>query len=114
MNFDEPTSFIHSLDGVEILFRWGGWVGWLEKWGLKLTSAKVVVEVEVEAELGNGPLLEYPHGSMDFSFLMSLKFTLNSYNFFSKSILNSHPVLSKSIPNPHQYRDNRIKTLNTK
>ena len=29
----------------------GGWVGWLEKWGLKLTSAKV--EVEVEAELGN-------------------------------------------------------------
>ena len=28
-----------------------GWAeGWLEKWGLKLTSAKV--EVEVEAELG--------------------------------------------------------------
>ena len=53
MNFEEPTSFIHSLDGVEILFRWvGGWVGWLEKWGLKLTSAKVGVEVEVEAELG--------------------------------------------------------------
>ena len=30
----------------------GGWVeGGLEKWGLKLSSAKV--EVEVEAELGN-------------------------------------------------------------
>ena len=29
----------------------GGWGGWEEKWGLKLTSAKV--EVEVEAELGN-------------------------------------------------------------
>ena len=27
-NFDEPISFIHSLDGVEILFRWGGWGGW--------------------------------------------------------------------------------------
>ena len=49
-NFDEPISLIHSLDGVEILFRWGGW-GWLEIWGLKLTSAKVVVGVE--AELGN-------------------------------------------------------------
>ena len=33
-----------------ILFT-GGWGGWEEKWGLKLTSAKV--EVEVEAELGN-------------------------------------------------------------
>ena len=37
-------------------YRWvGGWVvdvgGWEEKWRLKLTSAKV--EVEVEAELGN-------------------------------------------------------------
>ena len=31
----------------------GGWGGWKEKWGLKLTSAKV--EVEVEAELGNMP-----------------------------------------------------------
>ena len=29
----------------------GGGGGWEEKWGLKLTSAKV--EVEVEAELGN-------------------------------------------------------------
>ena len=30
----------------------GGWLGgWEEKWRLKLTSAKV--EVEVEAELGN-------------------------------------------------------------
>ena len=29
----------------------GGWVGWLEELGLKLTSAKVWVEVE--AELGN-------------------------------------------------------------
>ena len=27
--------------------------GWEEKWGLKLTSAKIEVEVEVEAELGN-------------------------------------------------------------
>ena len=30
---------------------WWGGGGWEEKWGLKLTSAKVVVEVE--AELGN-------------------------------------------------------------
>ena len=58
MNFDEPTSFIHSLDGVEILFRWvGGW--WLEKWGLKLTSAKVVVEVE--AELGKNQRIQKVH-----------------------------------------------------
>ena len=28
----------------------GGYGGWEEKWGLKLTSAKVIVEVE--AELG--------------------------------------------------------------
>ena len=36
-----------------LLFWTGGWVGWvaLEKWKLRLTSAKV--EVEVEAELGN-------------------------------------------------------------
>ena len=27
-------------------------MGWLEKWGLKLISTQVVVEVEVEAELG--------------------------------------------------------------
>ena len=30
----------------------GGW-GWLEKWGLKLISTQVVVEVEVGVELGN-------------------------------------------------------------
>ena len=30
----------------------GGWVGWLEKWGLKLISTQVVVEVEVGVELG--------------------------------------------------------------
>ena len=30
-----------------------GWVGWLEKWGLKLISTQVVVEVEVGVELGN-------------------------------------------------------------
>ena len=29
----------------------GEWLGWVEEWRLKLTSAKV--EVEVEAELGN-------------------------------------------------------------
>ena len=46
MNFDKPISYVQCLDGVEILF-WAG--GWLEKWGLKLTSAKN--EVEVEAEL---------------------------------------------------------------
>ena len=28
-------------------------VGWLEKWGLKLFSTQVVVEVEVGVELGN-------------------------------------------------------------
>ena len=27
--------------------------GWLEKWGLKLTSTQVVAEVEVGVELGN-------------------------------------------------------------
>ena len=49
---DATLSFRHSLDGVQILFRWGGWVGgWLEKGGLKLISTQVVVEVEVE--LGN-------------------------------------------------------------
>ena len=32
----------------------GGWVaGWLEKWGLKLISTQVVVEVEVGVGLGN-------------------------------------------------------------
>ena len=31
----------------------GGWVGWLEKWGLKLISTQVVDEVEVGVELGN-------------------------------------------------------------
>ena len=50
-------SFRNSLDGVQILFRWGGWVGgwvgWLEKWGLKLISTSVVVEFEVGVELGN-------------------------------------------------------------
>ena len=41
---------------LKILFRWGGWVGWLEDWGLKIASAKV--EVEVGAELGNNK--KYP------------------------------------------------------
>jgi len=50
---DATLNFRHSLDGVQILFRWvGGW-GWLEKWGLKLISTQVVVEVEVGVELGN-------------------------------------------------------------
>ena len=37
-----------------------GWVEWPEEWRLKLTSAKV--EVEVEAELGknSGPLTSLP------------------------------------------------------
>ena len=36
-----------------ILDGWvGGWVA-LEEWKLRLTSAKVEVEVQVEAELGN-------------------------------------------------------------
>ena len=49
---DATLNFRHSLDGVQILFRWlGGW-GWLEKWGLKLISTQVVVEVEVGVELG--------------------------------------------------------------
>ena len=38
----------------------GGGGGWEEKWGLKLTSAKV--EVEVEAELGNITLAIYLYG----------------------------------------------------
>ena len=32
-------------------------MGWLEKWGLKLISTQVVVEVEVGVELGNIPIL---------------------------------------------------------
>ena len=40
---DATLSFRHRLDG---------WVGWLEKWGLKLISTQVVVEVEVGVELG--------------------------------------------------------------
>ena len=47
---DATLSFRHSLDGDQILFRVGGW---LEKWGLKLISTQVVVEVEVGVELGN-------------------------------------------------------------
>ena len=35
----------------------GGWGGWEEKWGLKLNSAKV--EVEVEAELGKINTLQF-------------------------------------------------------
>ena len=35
-----------------------GWVGWLEKWGLKLISTQVVVEVEVGVELGKNVFLE--------------------------------------------------------
>ena len=35
-----------------LLFWTGGWVA-LEEWKLRLTSAKVEVEVQVEAELGN-------------------------------------------------------------
>ena len=51
-------SFRHSLDDVQILF--GGWVaggvGWLEKWGSKLTSAKV----EVEADFGTKKYVQNP------------------------------------------------------
>ena len=34
-------------------YFFGGVGGWLEKWGLKLISTQVVVEVEVGVELGN-------------------------------------------------------------
>ena len=45
---DATLSFSHSLDSVQILFQWVvGWVLWLEKWGLKLISTQVVVEVGV-------------------------------------------------------------------
>ena len=54
---DATLSFRHSLDGVQILFRVGGW---LEKWGLKLTSTQVVVEVEVGVELGNKASISVP------------------------------------------------------
>ena len=40
----------------------GGWVGGVEKWRLKLTSAKV--EVEVEAELGKKKFLFYMQKGM--------------------------------------------------
>ena len=53
----------------------GGWDGWEEKWGLKLTSATV----EVEAELGN-----YRHISV-FSFIfVSCSLTIGELgrNFF--------------------------------
>ena len=29
---DATLSFRHSLDGVQILFRWGGWVGGWGGW----------------------------------------------------------------------------------
>ena len=48
MNFDEPTSFIHSLDGVEILFRLG--VGGKIIPRIRLTSAKVLVEIGDEVD----------------------------------------------------------------
>ena len=33
---DATLSFRHSLDGVQILFRWGGWVGGWGGWmGIK-------------------------------------------------------------------------------
>ena len=34
----------------------GGWVDGVEEWRIKLTSAKVEVEAEVEAELGNSTI----------------------------------------------------------
>ena len=40
------------LGGWWVGGRVGGW-GALEEWKLRLTSAKVVVEVEAQAELGN-------------------------------------------------------------
>ena len=55
-NFDEPISFIHSLDDVEILFRVGRWVGVAGEIG---TSAKVWVEVE--AELGKNQRIQKVH-----------------------------------------------------
>ena len=43
--------FLRRLGSKIYFYGWFGWVGgWEEKWGLKLTSAKV--EVEVEAERG--------------------------------------------------------------
>ena len=35
-----------------VQWGWGG-VGWLEKWGIKLSHLSTEVEVEVEDELGN-------------------------------------------------------------
>ena len=51
---DATVSFRHNLDSVQIFFRLG-W-GWLKKWGLKLISTQVVVEVEVGVELGKNAL----------------------------------------------------------
>ena len=43
---------MHLLVIMVYFYGWLGWVGgWEEKLGLKLTSAKVIVEVD--AELGN-------------------------------------------------------------
>ena len=44
-------------------------MGWLEKWGLKLISTQVVVEVEVGVELGN---IEYVL-SIDVIFIFKMK-----------------------------------------
>ena len=35
-----------------------GGVGWLEKWGIKLSHLSTEVEVEVEDELGNIPNMD--------------------------------------------------------
>ena len=50
--------------GLGLLFRsggWSGWVGaWLEIWRVKLISTLVVVEVEVGVELGNNSFCDRP------------------------------------------------------
>ena len=69
---------------------------------LDLTHAKSVADSSTHLQSSKA---ERPHGPM------SLKYTLNSYHSFSKSLLNSHPFLSNSILNPHKFHDNHIKIV---
>ena len=61
-------AYNNSLSGLVLLFRVVGGVGWLDKLKIKLSQLSTLVEVEVDAELGNDfsliytlPLSTLPH-----------------------------------------------------
>ena len=67
-------------------------MGWLEKWGLKLTSAKV--DVEVEAELGN----IFQANAIIYSSKPSLTKYLGQLVGFNTNILNRYSKFN-TVPN---------------